>query len=186
MNLWSSKDPVTDVVTSRASSRERTRQLPRLDDCSSTLLNCRDKFSVQPTEWAIYLSETRFCFQRRERVLSSMACYTYHASSLTSSRTGFSPDEVCTLAWLTSGYCEDEWFPQMITFLTSDTGTLNLSEICPKALLWSSLVKQEMFFSGIDGANSLRINALVFAGLATTRTWKKKDKTRANVWARES
>ena len=99
-----------------------------------------------------------------------------HSSFLTSSRTGFSPDEVCTLAWLTSGYCVDEWFPQMITFLTSDTGTLNLSEIWPKALLWSSLVRQVMFFSGMDGANSFRINALVFAGFATTRTWKLKKK----------
>ena len=47
MNLWSSKDPVTDVVTSRASSRECTWQLPRLDDCSSTLLNGGDEFSIQ-------------------------------------------------------------------------------------------------------------------------------------------
>lgn len=29
-----------------------------------------------------------------------------------------------------------------------------------------------MFFSGIEGANSLKMTALVFAGLATTRTYK--------------
>lgn len=128
MNLWSSKDPVADVVTSRASSRKRTRQLPSLDNCSSTLLNCSDEFSVQPTQ-SKYEDEIKVCFKRKERLLNSMAWHTNHSSFLTSSRTGFSPDEVCTLAWLTSGYCVDEWFPQMITFLTSDTGTLNLSEI---------------------------------------------------------
>lgn len=96
----------------------------------------------------------------------------YHASSETSWRTGFSPAGVLTVAWLTSGYWVDEWLPQIMTFFTSETWTFNLSEIWPKALLWSSLVKQEMFLSGIDGANSFKINALVFAGLATTRTCK--------------
>lgn len=62
----------------------------------------------------------------------------------------------------------------MITFLTSLTWTFNLSEICPNALLWSSLVKQVMFFSGMEGANSFKIKALVFAGLATTKTCKDK------------
>lgn len=32
-----------------------------------------------------------------------------------------------------------------------------------------------MFFSGIDGANSFKIKALVFAGLATTKTCKRKE-----------
>lgn len=100
----------------------------------------------------------------------------YHASSATSSRTGFSsPDGNLTVAWLTSGYCVDEWLPQIITFLTSDTWTFNLSEIWPNALLWSNLVKQEIFFSGMEGANSFKINALVFAGLATTKTCKSKE-----------
>ena len=97
----------------------------------------------------------------------------YHASSPTSPRTGFSPAGVLTVAWLTSGYWVEEWFPHMITFLTSDTWTFSLSETWPSALLWSSLVKQLMFFSGIDGANSFRIKAFVFAGLATTKTWNK-------------
>lgn len=102
----------------------------------------------------------------------SSSPFSYQASSATSSRTGFSPDGVFTVAWLTSGYWVDEWFPQIIAFLTSETWTFSLSEIWPKALLWSSLVKQVMFFSGIDGANSFKINALVFAGLATTKTCK--------------
>ena len=103
-------------------------------------------------------------------ILLTLAFLTYHASSAISSRTGFSPLEVFTVAWLTSGYWVDEWLPQIITFFTSLTWTLSLSEIWPRALLWSRRVKQVTFLSGIDGANSFKIRALVFAGLATTRT----------------
>jgi len=37
-------------------------------------------------------------------ILLTLAFLTYHASSAISSRTGFSPLEVFTVAWLTSGY----------------------------------------------------------------------------------
>ena len=42
-----------------------------------------------------------------------------YSSSLTSSRTDLPP----AVAWLTSGYWVDEWLPQMMQFLTSETGT---------------------------------------------------------------
>jgi hypothetical protein len=57
----------------------------------------------------------------------------------------------------------------MITFFTSLICIFSGSESMPKARLWSSLVRQVMFFAGIEGANSFRISAFVFAGLATTR-----------------
>ncbi len=41
---------------------------------------------------------------------------------------------------------------------------------CASALLWSSRVRQVMFSGGTPGAYSLRISALVLAGLATTST----------------
>lgn len=50
MNLGGSKDPVADMVTSWAGCRESTRQLPRLDDGGSTLLNGCDELSIQPTK----------------------------------------------------------------------------------------------------------------------------------------
>ena len=40
----------------------------------------------------------------------------------------------CTVPWLTSGYCVEEWLPQMMTFFTSDTGTFNRSETCQQLL----------------------------------------------------
>ena len=40
-----------------------------------------------------------------------------YSSSLTSSRTDLPP----AVAWLTSGYWVDEWLPQMMQFLTSET-----------------------------------------------------------------
>lgn len=49
-----------------------------------------------------------------------------HSSSFTTSRIGFPP----TVPWLTSGYCVDEWFPQMMAFFTSVTGCPVFSEIC--------------------------------------------------------
>lgn len=94
----------------------------------------------------------------------------YQLSSATNSLTGFCAPLAVTVAWLTSGYWVEEWLPQMMTFFTSLTWTLSLSEIWPKALLWSSLVRQVMFFSGIEGANSFKMRAFVFAGLATTST----------------
>ena len=103
-----------------------------------------------------------------------------HWSSGTTSLTGFHPLPVFTVAWLASGYWVEEWFPQMITFFTSPTWTFSLSEIWPRALLWSSLVRQLMFFSGIEGdAKCFKISALVLAGFATTstcmvRTWTDK------------
>lgn len=131
------------------------------------------------SKWTIILGHPKRNEQPRiwdggSTTVNDCPCTPYHSSLATSARTGFSPAGVLTLAWLTSGYWVDEWFPQMITFLTSDTGTFNLSETWPRALLWSNLVKQEMFFSGIEGANSFRISALVLAGLATTKTWKKQ------------
>ena len=75
-----------------------------------------------------------------------------------------------TVPWFTSGYCELLWLPQMVTFLTSVTGTLARSAIWPSALLWSRRVRQVMFSLGILGAFSFRTRALVFAGLATTST----------------
>lgn len=81
-----------------------------------------------------------------------------------------------TVAWLTSGYWVEEWFPHMMTFFTLLTSTFSLSEIWPRALLWSRRVRHVMFFSGIEGANSFRTNALVFAGFATTRTCRGKIK----------
>lgn len=173
-NLRSSKHPITDVITSCTSSRQCTWELPGLDDCSTTLLNGANKLSIQPSmEKQHILLLKILLFKLRDRdILQKL----YHASSATSSRTDFSsPDDNLTVAWLTSGYCVDEWLPQIITFLTSDTWTFNLSEIWPNALLWSNLVKQEIFLSGMEGANSFKISALVFAGLATTKTWKSKD-----------
>ena len=48
--------------------------------------------------------------------------------------------------------------------------TFSLSAIWLNALLWSSRVRHVMFFSGIEGANSFKMRALVFVGLATTST----------------
>lgn len=176
--LRSSKDPVTNVVTCSTSSRKCTRKLPGFNNCSTTLLDSSYELPIQP-KFRMTVSETSSKpkilhggVQFRQVNLNFKKTSLYHSSSLTSSRTGFSPADVLTVAWLTSGYCVEEWFPQIMTFLTSETGTFNLSEICPRALLWSNLVKQVTFFAGIDGANSFRINALVLAGLATTKTWK--------------
>lgn len=104
----------------------------------------------------------------------------YHWSSATSSLTSFSPVGVMTVAWLTSGYWVEEWFPHIMTFFTLLTCTFNLSAIWPWALLWSSRVRQVMFFAGIEGANSFRMRALVFAGLATTTTWNYSAKISNN------
>lgn len=43
---------------------------------------------------------------------------------------------------------------------------------CASALLWSSRVRHVMFSGAMSGAYSLRMSALVLAGLATTSTWK--------------
>ena len=47
-NLWSSEDPITYVIASRASSRQCTRELSSLDNSGTTLLDGGYEFSVQP------------------------------------------------------------------------------------------------------------------------------------------
>ena len=49
-----------------------------------------------------------------------------HSSLLTTLRIGSPP----TVPWLTSGYCVEEWLPQMMAFFTSVTGFPVFSEIC--------------------------------------------------------
>ena len=49
-DLRSSKNPITNVVTSRASSRESTGELSRFDDCSTTLLDSCDEFAIKPVK----------------------------------------------------------------------------------------------------------------------------------------
>lgn len=116
------------------------------------------------------------------KIALSIETMSYHLLLAMTSLTDLSPLLVATVAWLMSGYWVDEWFPQMMTFFTSLTRTFSFSAIWPSALLWSSLVRHVMFFSGIEGANSFRTRAFVFAGLATTRTCriqvKKKHLTR--------
>ena len=129
-DLRGSKNPITNVVTSRASSWESTGELSRFDDCSTTLLDSCDEFAIKPVRTK---GETVSSRPGRKIINSNiqvfLAFLIYHSSSATSSRTGFSPVEVFTVAWLTSGYWVDEWLPQMITFFTSLTWTLSLSEI---------------------------------------------------------
>ena len=49
-----------------------------------------------------------------------------HSSSLTTCLMGCPP----TVPWLTSGYCVEEWLPQIMAFFTSVTGLPVFSEIC--------------------------------------------------------
>jgi len=63
-----------------------------------------------------------------------------------------------------------EWFPQIITFFTFVTGTLDFIAIYARALLWSNLVKAVKFYFGILGLFVAKVKQLVFAGFATTTT----------------
>lgn len=51
---------------------------------------------------------------------------------------------------------------------------------CASALLWSRRVRQLMFSAGMLGAYSLRMRALVLAGLATTRICRSPGSGRVN------
>lgn len=48
--LWSSKDPVTNMITCRASGRKCTRELPSFDNRGTTLLNSSYEITIQPTQ----------------------------------------------------------------------------------------------------------------------------------------
>mmetsp|Transcript_4635 Transcript_4635/g.12341 ORF Transcript_4635/g.12341 Transcript_4635/m.12341 type:complete len:288 (+) Transcript_4635:360-1223(+) len=75
-----------------------------------------------------------------------------------------------TLAWRTSGYCVDEWLPQMKTSSTLLRGFFAASATIDVARLWSSRVRAVMFSSGMaPPMASFKIAAFVFAGLPTTR-----------------
>mmetsp|Transcript_2223 Transcript_2223/g.5243 ORF Transcript_2223/g.5243 Transcript_2223/m.5243 type:complete len:228 (+) Transcript_2223:452-1135(+) len=71
-----------------------------------------------------------------------------YASSPMASRMGTPPAS----PWLTSGYCVEEWLPQIMQFLTSRTGTPVFCDTCPSARLWSRRVRQVTFLVGILGA----------------------------------
>merc|ERR1712029_776069 len=58
----------------------------------------------------------------------------------------------------------------MITLDTLSFDTFSLPAICACALFWSSLVMQEKFSFGMDGEYLLSMQALVLAGLPTTKT----------------
>eukprot|EP00967_Tisochrysis_lutea_P122944 scaffold203979_cov36-Tisochrysis_lutea.AAC.3 len=68
------------------------------------------------------------------------------------------------LAWRTSGYCVEEWLPQIMTPSTWSHGTPILLAASDWARLWSRRVNAEMFSLGIFGAAAERMAALV--GLA--------------------
>ncbi len=151
------------IVLENLNKRYVPRYILRSQSLSLVLL-CYDKANMQ--KW-LY-SQKHLAQSKSSLVL--MHHRTYQASSATAERTDFTPSGPSTTAWLTSGYWEDEWLPQMMTFFTDETATPNRSATWPRALLWSSLVRHVMFFSGIEGANSFNISAFVFAGFATTRT----------------
>mmetsp|Transcript_17833 Transcript_17833/g.36562 ORF Transcript_17833/g.36562 Transcript_17833/m.36562 type:complete len:245 (+) Transcript_17833:69-803(+) len=90
----------------------------------------------------------------------------YHASSSITSFAGFP----LMVAWLMSGYCVEEWLPQMMLLCTSSSEALALIASCPSARLWSRRVSAEKFSFGMLGAHSEAIRQLVLAGLPTTRT----------------
>jgi hypothetical protein len=96
------------VVTSRASSRESTGELSRFDDCSTTLLDSCDEFAIKPVKTKGETVSSDFQparkIEKNSDIQVFLAFLIYHSSSATSSRTGFSPVEVFTVAWLTSGY----------------------------------------------------------------------------------
>ena len=69
-----------------------------------------------------------------------------------------------------SGYCVAEWLPQMVTWLTSATGTPALIASWPAARLWSSRVRALKRSAGMSGALLRAMSALVLAGLPVTST----------------
>ena len=69
----------------------------------------------------------------------------------------------------TSGYCVDEWLPQMMAPSTASSVAPALMASSERARLWSRRVRAVTFFAGTSGAAFFRIAAFVLAGLPTTR-----------------
>ena len=74
-----------------------------------------------------------------------------------------------TSAWKMSGYCVAEWLPQMVSRVISDTGAPVFFDSWLSARLWSSRVIAVKRSAGTSGACDDAMNALVLAGLPTTR-----------------
>mmetsp|Transcript_14222 Transcript_14222/g.20675 ORF Transcript_14222/g.20675 Transcript_14222/m.20675 type:complete len:227 (-) Transcript_14222:61-741(-) len=103
-----------------------------------------------------------------------------HAALSTALGTGFLPESVCTVAKVTSGYCVDEWLPQMVTPSTADGFTFIFIATCDWARLQSSRVSAVKLFLGMLGAVCCRTHAFVLAGLPTTTTLTFFDATSFN------
>src|SRR5688500_12612607 len=74
-----------------------------------------------------------------------------------------------TSAWKTSGYCVAEWLPQIVILRISLTGVPVFLDSWDSARLWSRRVIAVKRSRGTSGAWDCAMNALVLAGLPTTR-----------------
>ena len=75
-----------------------------------------------------------------------------------------------TSAWKTSGYWVAEWLPQIVIFLTEDTGLPTFCAIWVSDRLWSRRIIAVNCWGLRLGAFFIAISALVLAGLPTTST----------------
>src|SRR5678815_5315926 len=73
-------------------------------------------------------------------------------------------------AWKTSGYWVAEWLPQIVIFLTEETGFPNFCATWEVARLWSNLIMAVNCEGLRLGAFFIAMRQLVLAGLPTTRT----------------
>ena len=77
------------------------------------------------------------------------------------------PPAILTRAWFTSGYCVDEWLPQMVQPWTAEGGTRRRMAIWDWERLASRRVRAVKLPLGMEGAHCCATQQLVLAGLPT-------------------
>src|SRR3954452_22419135 len=83
-----------------------------------------------------------------------------------------------TSAWDRSGYCVEEWLPQMVTLRTALAGTARWRATWETARLWSRRIMAVERAGGMSGACGRVMSAVGVAGFPTTRT-----RTSSAAWA---
>src|SRR5215472_17577916 len=102
----------------------------------------------------------------RALMMAAPRCCTVGMNSLRTqlSSTSFAAGLPFTVAALISGYCVEEWLPQMVRRLMSVTWLPVFPASCDRARLWSRRIMALKFFLLSLGALEEAMSALVLAG----------------------